>query len=259
LELLDGLLSDKSDNWVLIPCHNNSALLMAGLESILAQSIPVRIMAINNGSKDNVPFVLNNLGNEHITVNAYPQLGVSGAWNFGLRYLFDKEGAEKVLVVNQDVVLLPETYEVLNGEPGEFVSAVSVQHMDQLRYQRGTNHNRRPHPDFSCFRITRSCYRTVGPFDEEAFPIAWYEDNDFHIRAAQRGIELVCIDLPFYHYAAGTMKAATEYEAANYYGPAFLKSKQRFKDKWGVVPGASELDTKAYEEMCSPTYWASNN
>lgn len=238
------------DNWILVPCHNNSALLMAGLESMLAQTIPVRIFAINNESKDNTAFVLNTLGSKHVVVNYYPQLGVAGAWNYGLRELFLREDAKKVLVVNQDVILRPDTYEVLNSEPGGFVTAVSAhQFLDPLEYQRDSGYDKRPHPDFSCFRISRDCYREVGEFDENFYP-AWFEDNDYHIRMAKAGIEAYCIDFFFYHYVAGTMKTATEHDKDHYYGPAFLESKQRFQDKWGVLPG-----TKQYENMCNPTNW----
>jgi len=239
------------DNWVLIPCHNNSALLIDGLESILAQTISVRIFAIDNASTDNTPFILNTLNNKHVVVRFDPQLGVAGAWNFGLNYLFNKEEVKHVLVVNQDVIIRPDTYAALIKQNLGFVSAVSrgTKHglEDQLDFSNMCS--TRPNPDFSCFLVQKSCFERVGEFDETFYP-AWFEDNDYHIRAARAGIELYCIDFPFYHYAAGTMKNATEEERANYYNPGFLHSKQYFLDKWGVLPG-----TKEYENMCNPAYW----
>lgn len=239
------------DNWVLVPCRNNSALLLSGLESILAQTVSTRIFAIDNGSTDNVPFVLSSLGPEHIVTRFDPQLGVAGAWNYGLDYLFNNEGAERVLVVNQDVVLRPDTYEALDAQNLPFVSAVSrnINNIRQDKFSHNTVFSTRPHPDFSCFLLNKSCFTRIGRFDETFYP-AWFEDNDYHIRAAQAGIELVCIDLPFYHYAAGTMKNATDEEKARYYNPGFLKSKEYFLAKWGVLPG-----TKEYEEMCNPKHW----
>jgi GT2 family glycosyltransferase len=239
------------DNWVIIPCHNNSALLLEGLKSIMGQDVLVKIFAINNGSKDNVANVLNGLNNEHIVTTHSPQLGVGGAWNFSLQYIFGTMEATRVLVVNQDVVLRPDTYRTLIEQDRDFVTCVSTRdrtisppdpHMPQIRPTR-------PHPDFSCFLIRKDAYGAIGRFDEAFYP-AWFEDNDYHIRAARKGIELVCIDLPFYHYAAATMKTATDYDAAHYYGPAFLKSKERFQSKWGCLPG-----TKLYEEMCNPANW----
>jgi GT2 family glycosyltransferase len=238
------------DHWVVIPCHNNSALLIDGLESILAQTISVRIFAIDNGSKDNTPFVLNTLGNEHVVARFDPQLGVAGAWNLGLRKLFNEAGAERVLVTNQDVILRPDTYETLLKEDADFVTAVSTREPNLLE---GPSGGRRPHPDFSCYCISKICYNRVGPFDESYYP-AYFEDNDYHIRMAKAGIEAYCLDFPFYHYGAGTMKNATEEELAQYYGPGFLHSKQYFQSKWGVLPG-----TKQYEEMCSPRYWQTTN
>lgn len=244
------------DNWVLIPCHNNSALLIDGLESILAQTINVRIFAIDNASKDNTPFVLNGLDHKHIVINRYPQLGVAGAWNYGLSYLYNTMGAERILVVNQDVILRQDTYETLLREEADFVTAVSTNERSALGTQTDTYryYSRRSHPDFSCFLVSKNCYSRVGPFDEDFYP-AWFEDNDYHIRAARAGIELYCIDLPFYHYAAGTMKNASEYDKAHYYGPGFLRSKKRFHEKWGVLPG-----TKEYEDLCNPkTYTVSTS
>lgn len=239
------------DNWVLIPCHNNSALLIEGLNSILAQDIPTRILAINNDSNDNTPFVLQTLDhNAHRVVTHSPQLGVSGAWNYGLQYLFESEEAERVLVVNQDIIVRPDTYRILDEQNLPFVSAVSTRDRASIYKAEPDNMGHtRPHPDFSCYLIRKDCYRDIGRFDEAFYP-AWFEDNDYHIRAARAGIELVCIDLPFYHYAAATMKLATEYDKAHYYGPAFLKSKERFQAKWGCLPG-----TKEYEDKCSPCYW----
>jgi GT2 family glycosyltransferase len=259
------------DNWVLIPCHNNSALLRDCLKSVLAQTIPVRIFAINNGSKDNTAQVLESLGPEHIVVHKYPQLGVAGAWNYGANVLFDTNNRPRVreaikgsqenqklrtlleglvlrlLVINQDVVLRPDTYDRLLKEDSDFVTAVSTSDLHKLHQSGGAQcpgAGRRPHPDFSCFLISQDCFRRVGEFDTGFYP-AWFEDNDYHIRASRAGIEAYCIDLPFYHYAAGTMKTASDYDKAHYYGPGFLKSKERFMQKWGVLPG-----TKEYEELC---------
>ncbi len=241
------------DNWVLIPCHNNSGLLLEALKSIKAQDVGnIRILAVNNGSKDNTAFVLNTLSNNDIVVSYSPQLGVAGAWNYGLSYLFGLN-ATRVLVVNQDIVLRPDTYRILDGQNLPFVSSVSVGNSRGLHQEARSSYSKRPHPDFSCYLIRRDCYERVGRFDENFYP-AWFEDNDYHIRAARAGIELVCVDLPFYHYAAATMKLASDYDQSHYYGPGFLKSKERFQAKWGCLPG-----TKQYEEMCSPCYWGSGD
>lgn len=227
------------DRWIVLPCHNNSALLLNGLESLLAQTVSVRIFAINNGSKDNVPFVLNGLGKEHIVINAYPQLGVAGAWNTGLRYLFDVEGAEKVLVVNQDIVLRPETYEVLLNQKADFVTAVSVNTISQLKEARPSYANPRLHPDFSCFMISKYCYRKVGPFDESYFP-AYGEDCDYHVRMHRKGIEAYCIDIPFLHYGAATIKEAKGTEEGFLIENGAENNRQRFYKTYGKHIGIPE-------------------
>lgn len=241
-------------SWVLIPAHNNSDLLQACLISVLNQTIPTRVFIINNGSEDNIPNVLAGLDNKHIVVNAYPQLGVAGAWNYGLRYLFGEfhkgdfqEVPTKVLIVNQDVILRQDTYEILNNEPGEFVTAVSTGRMDKLFGDiRKPVGGKRLHPDFSCFRITKRCYETVGPFDEGFYP-AYAEDCDYHVRMHRKGVEAYCVDLPFYHYGAATVKRANDAEAL-YFMQSADRNRELFYTKYGAHIGTPA----EYETLFTP-------
>jgi len=66
---------------------------------------------------------------------------------------------------------------------------------------------RSPHPDFSCFLISRECYQTVGPFDEGIY--CFCGDGDYHLRMHQAGIEAVSLPIPFFHESSGTMKYAS--------------------------------------------------
>lgn len=231
-------------NWVLIPCRNNATLLSSAIKSVLAQNIPdVRIFAINNGSTDNTAQVLGQLHNGHIVVNRYPQIGVAGAWNLGLSFLFNKEQQDSVLVINQDVILPSNLFQTLNQEDGEFVTAVSVNNKKDLRNELGSK-EKRPHPDFSCFLIKRSCWDTVGPFDESYFP-AFAEDADYHIRMHRAGIEAYCIDFPFYHYGSATIKLA-EKEEQEYIRECAEKNRERFFEKYGAHIGVPEEYDKLF-------------
>ncbi len=42
----------------------------------------------------------------------------------------------------------------------------------------------------ACFLVSKACWKTVGPFDEEVFPIA-YNDVDFCLRAGRAGFRVV--------------------------------------------------------------------
>lgn len=232
-------------NWVLIPCRNNAPLLQAAINSVLAQNIEdVRIFAINNGSIDNTTQVLNQLGNGHIVVNSYPQLGVAGAWNFGLNYLFNSNN-DSVLVINQDVILSPNLYQTLKQDGGEFVTAVSVKDKKQLRAEIIST-ERRPHPDFSCFLIRKTCWSKVGQFDEEYFP-AFAEDSSYHVRMHRAGVRAYCLDLPFYHYGSATIKLANEAEQ-KYISERAEMNRDLFYTKYGAHIGIPEEYDQLFSE-----------
>ena len=57
-----------------------------------------------------------------------------------------------------------------------------------------------------------------------------------HVWMHQHGISAVCIDLPFYHYAAGTLKAASPGEAERIKRGAGA-NRERFRAKYGCSAG----------------------
>lgn len=103
----------------------------------------------------------------------------------------------------------------------------------------------RPHPDFSCFMMSRECYARVGPFDERYQP-AWFEDNDYHIRMHRAGITAYAIDLPFWHVGGGaqTLKRADEREAREL-SEAFARNRELFVSMYGCDPS----NTSEYEKL----------
>jgi hypothetical protein len=139
---------------------------------------------------------------------------------------------EYCLVVNNDVRLRLDTYRQLVEDGGGFVTAVGTDDPAKIQpepdscclvphtfrdgvvgasveswYKPPDPNAKRPHPDFSCFLIRRSVYETVGPFNEQ-FTGAYCEDADYHLRLHQAGIDAYCLDLPFLHYGAQTIKLA---------------------------------------------------
>jgi GT2 family glycosyltransferase len=156
-------------------------------------------------------------------------------------------GETHALVVNNDTVLAPLTYAALRGQFMEkgvgIVSAVSVRDQSQLKPKIDAEElakSHRPHPDFSCFMISRECYYSVGPFDER-FEGAYCEDNDYHVRMHKSGWKAVCVDWPFVHVGAGTMKNADKEERARIERMAEA-NRRRFWEKWGCWPGSKEYE-----------------
>jgi GT2 family glycosyltransferase len=243
-------------NWVVTVVHNNLDLTMDAVKSFLAQDIgDVKVLVVNNESTDNtaswLQFANSQWGVE--SLHLYPQTGVAHAWNRALEYLFGDGSSnfeDRVLVCNNDVVLRPDTYSLLDGERAAFVTAVGEHTADCLDAPVKTfideystlklDCEHRPHPDFSCFMISVDCWFEVGPFDEN-FKLAFCEDWDYHCRMHRAGIGAYCIQLPFLHVGAGsqTVKRATDEERGRIYMQARL-NRDYFAKKYGFEGGTPE-------------------
>jgi GT2 family glycosyltransferase len=138
-------------------------------------------------------------------------------------------------VVNNDVVLRPDTYRSLLEDGGDFVTAVSVDSMAGIEGE--WRKAPRPHPDFSCFLIRKNVWDKVGGFDESMWLYA--SDGDYHLRMHKAGIEAYTIGGPFFHYASGTLKTASPGEKAAIERQAD-KDRYTFEKKWGVKVGTED-------------------
>ena len=219
-------------NPILIPVHNSLELTKQAIDSILKQDIDMTIYVIDNASTDDTRQWLND---NHVLHWTRGTNGVSAAWNHGLDYLFNTAGCEHVLCVNNDVVLRPDTYRVLLEDGGLFVTAVSVGDVAQLEWDGETR--RRPHPDFSCYLIRKDVWTRVGKFDESMQ--LYCSDGDYHLRMHRESIEAYTMGVPFFHYASGTLKSATDEERQKIQQQADA-DRVTFERKWGVQIGSDE-------------------
>ncbi len=133
------------------------------------------------------------------------------------------------------------------GAPGAlgrgFVTCVSVNDPAQAEFDALTwSQHIREHPDFSCFMIHKDVTDKVGWFDEEYYP-AYCEDSSYHVRLHRAGIRAVCVDIPFLHHGAGTLKSASAGEVARIRRGAD-RNRERFRLAYGCLPGSVE-----YQEL----------
>ena len=157
------------------------------------------------------------------------------------------------LVCNNDVRLHPQTYSILYqvqqtvvsdhaaGEilftnlPPLFVSAVGRRENDMLWAPYfmcdATWTMDRGGPDFSCFLITRACHDAY-PFDQRFAP-AYCEDCDYHrqLMLGGNGERIFSINLPYLHYASGTINS--EPEKALAWAKRIEQSRAHYVRKWG--------------------------
>jgi|ERR1700723_196678 len=227
---------------ILIVARNSLALTKLAVKSALAQDVPCDVLVIDNDSADGTSYWLRTKPLAYIAY--HPQKSLSACWNAGIK-AFWSVGASEVLVINNDVEIAPNTYRILSAGEG-FTTGVGVSDREQFKpvpgILLGTS---RPHPDFSCFMIRKEVTDKVGWFDESYYP-AYCEDSDYHVRMHKAGIEAVCVDLPFYHYAAGTLKNANPAEASAIKHGADA-NRERFRKQYGCLPG-SDAYNKLFEE-----------
>lgn len=245
----------SDERWIVIVARNNLDLLKQSVASAQAQDVPVRVMVVDNGSGADVGSWLR-CRRDVMSIAFQPQHSVSRAWNAALSFLFGSRGCERVLVINQDSVLRPDTYRWLESEGAEFVTGVGSDNPKSIRpywiespsWEGGPELEHwsdpqpdaaRPHPDFSCFMISRECYARVGPFDEQ-FLGAFCEDGDYHVRMHNAGIYAYAIDLPFWHVGGGsqTIKRAGVEEQQRISEQA-ARNREYFRSKWGFEIGSA--------------------
>lgn len=235
-------------NWILMVARDLSHMTMKAVVSALRQDIGnVRVWLVNQGSKDGLAQAAEALYPDVVTTHHYPPLpSLAAAWNFGLSALLEETG--QVLVVNNDVELRTDTYRLLVEDGGGFVTAVGVTPSDpNVSPIMGPVNpaNKRPHPDFSCFLIRRWVWEKVGPFNEK-YLIAYCEDADYHLRMHRAGVKAHCIDIPFLHHAAATIKAMPVWEGQRVERQADL-NRALFKREYGCEVGSDDY-YKLFEE-----------
>lgn len=224
-------------NLIVMPVVCGVEMTKRTVESCFRQVVDggVTVLAVDNGSRDGVGNYLRSLNGQIVLQSYNSPRSLSSVWNMTLRWAFEGLKLEHALVINNDVVLRPDTYRLLLADGGNFVTGVSVNDV-QATYSIAPE-RRRPHPSFSCFLIRRSVWERVGPFDEGFW--AWANDLDYHLRMETLGIDAYTIGVPFYHIGSGTMKNVTAEEQVRLHELA-ERDRAYFKRKWGCEVGSDE-------------------
>ena len=246
-------------NWILCLTKNNLHLTRNAVKTFLAQDIrDIRVLIIDDDSTDGTLQWAWTMADAGVVAFPGTGSGVAAFWNMGLGFIFG--GSDHALVVNNDVELRPDTYRHLLADGGGFVTAVGSQDQKKLDecdcelrgigkprwHQHCLRHGsagpdpeaRRPHPDFSCFLIRKEIYLKVGPFNEN-FKGAYVEDGEYHLRMHRAGVKAICLDLPFYHIGAGTLKNASPEEERRIQEQAG-RNRAYFREQSGVEIGSPE-------------------
>ncbi len=239
-----GTVAKREPISVVVVARNNLALTKLAIRSVERQDCPTEILVVDNASSDGTKQWLRT--KSLTTISAPEQWSLAKCWNAALASLW-RAGWTKALVCNNDIELRPDTVKLLNAHGGEFVTCVSVNSPEQVdvaipREGDPWTWNEREHPDFSCFMLGKTVTDRVGWFNESYFP-AYAEDAEFHVRLHRAGIRAVCVDIPFLHHGAGTLKHASAGEVARIRRGADA-NRERFRLAYGCLPGSDE-----YQEL----------
>lgn len=224
-------------NVVIVPVVVGAQMSKRCVDSLLAQDIgDVRVVIVGNGAIDGVVQVLQaRYWNEpRVEIMAYAGMrSLNMIWNERIERVLATELF--VLVVNNDTVLRPDTFRLLRDDGGLFVTGVSVGRHEEM--ERCDPHEKRPHPDFSCFLIRKECWERVGRFDEEFF--AYASDADYHLRMDRAGVDACSLAVPFYHERSSTIRLVHN-DLRDWLQQRADADRETFKRKYGFAVGSDE-------------------
>lgn len=242
--------------WIVMPIAGAQDYTETAIADCLAQSVPVRLLLVNQGVEAPFRQRLERIAESHeeevlLWSHDPPLPSLAASWNRALQCVWEAGGTE-ALVVNNDVRLDARTVSILQAvltwpkKANLFVSAVGVT---------ATQFEARPDPlfslpdedpvtdatydaipkggpDFSCFLISKAAHEKY-PFDEGFVP-AYAEDCDTHRRymLGGDGDKIFSVNLPYLHYASGTLKSL-DAEARGRLERRIDGSRAYYERKWG--------------------------
>lgn len=194
---------------VVIPNWNGEAWLRESIDSILAQSVPLTLVVVDNGSTDSSRDILKSYNDQVITIYREKNYGFTGGVNPGLEYAIEHD-FDAAALFNNDAVADKDWLKNLQIELKDDIGIVTccLQTFDRkfidstgdqmtvwgLPYPRGRRTKVENAPKASEYIFSASggatiysipMLREIGLFDDDFF--AYYEDVDLSFRAQLAG------------------------------------------------------------------------
>src|SRR5262245_55206726 len=108
-----------ADPWIVMPVLAHPAYTEAAIADGLGQTLAAHLLVVNQGVETSFRQRLERIAEEHPRVHLWshqpPLPSLAATWNRALQFCW-AAGAEEALVVNNDVRLAPNTYELLRAE-----------------------------------------------------------------------------------------------------------------------------------------------
>jgi O-antigen biosynthesis protein len=174
---------------------------------------------------------------------------VAGSWNQGVRFGLER-GYTHFLILNNDILVHPHAIDGMlkRVDQGGVALVAAVDISGELRAPTeifnlpDKEPSESPHPNFSCFMITKDTIDQVGWFDEGFYP-GYFEDNDYHHRIKRILGDQAAITITtamFYHYGSRTQNQAIGKPIVP--GPQFEANRAYYVKKWGGQPGQETFE-----------------
>ena len=202
-----------------IPTYKRFDLLADCIASANAGSVPPsRITVIDNSGGQCPP-----IPGAEIVLGRQPQ-SVAKAWNDAVA-LTGSNGW--LILANDDIAFAPDTIARMVNVAEQQPRAGIVSPIEGQR--------------FSCFLLRYQAYLDIGPFDE-AFQMAYFEDNDYAWRLKLKRWQLALALSDVRHVGSATLArlSAQEMRAKH---EAYAHNESRFRAKWGGPPHAEVYTT----------------
>jgi hypothetical protein len=211
-------------------CNESAAVFDETLRAVHASTAqPAHTIIVDNGDQRFA-------GDPRSAVVVRPSanVGRAAAWNLVLRLAFETLNRGRVILLDSDCAVAPDTFARMLAAPAPVVLAQG----------------------FSCFRLDEAPWRAVGEFDEEFWPISW-EDADYRRRLSLAGVAVE--EWPIEEHSRPSRGRVT-YASGITHGEAWPHGYQgwsgrklarfqeqvdanraRYVTKWGGPPGAETL------------------
>lgn len=236
-------MPDQAPIWILMPVLGARDYTITAIADCLQQTVPIRLLIINQGVADPFRDELERIAETYpdrvfLWSHQPPLPALAASWNRALDAVWEA-GGDRALVINNDVRLHPQTVAILSQQldqqEARFISAVGVtaEQFDPATEFEGFDWGQHGGPDFSCFLISRACHDAYR-FDEDFVP-AYGEDCCYHreLMLGGDGTRIFSINLPFLHYASGTLKTADTTQRRQLEQQIELSSRAYYRRAWG--------------------------
>jgi GT2 family glycosyltransferase len=202
-----------------IPTYRRFDLLTDCIASAMAGTLPPdKVLIIDNSGGDCPP-----ISGATIVPGRQPQ-SVAKAWNDAAS-LVGSQGW--LILANDDITFAPETIERLVTTAQQQPKAGMVSPIEGAR--------------FACFLLRYSAFLQIGPFDE-AFRMAYFEDNDYAWRLTLNRWGLAVAPSAVAHVGSATLARLTP-EQMRVKHAAYAHNAEYFARKWGGPPHAEIYST----------------